>query len=369
MKSTATILRPFAPFPSARENLLRLGRAATSVARGPRPRLLQPRRAAWRCSVVCAAIAMCLGGLGPFATASASNAAAAPAPPSTAEIREIVALLVDDNMDVRRAASDKLVAIGDPALVVLEEEIRAGRMRPNGQVKLALLALRARRLDRQWNERLATMTAKPWRQTFVRVVDGDAAGELEYRLERAPERKPEKNDVEPRNTSRAAARPLSLEVAERRGEGRGATTATLAVDRTFSPAKVDSTGPRPDHDAHGTISDRRLVGTFGGAAIDRPAPPPLMLDLALPLAALAMPREVGAELVCTVLRADELTFSPTAELRCVRRDERTVDGKSCAVFVYELSGDGPVRRVEIADGDRVLLAELRPGLAIRRRSS
>lgn len=315
--------------------------------------------------VLCACVVVALAGAGGRAGAAPSAPAASAPPPQAAEIREIVALLVDDDVAVRRAASDRLVAIGDPALVVLEEEIRAGRQRPNGQVKIALLALRAQRLDRQWNERIAALTAKPWRQTFVQVVDGRPAGEFEYRLERVPPKKP--GAAAGGDPAPAGPPALSLEVDERRGERRARTRATLGSDRTFSPATVDGSGSKDGRDVRATIAAGHLVGAVGAADVDRPAPPPMALDLALPLVALAMPREVGAELVCTVLHADDLSVSPTATVRCVRRDERSVEGKSSAVFVYELSGDGAARHVEIGEGDRVLLAELRPGLTIRRR--
>lgn len=275
--------------------------------------------------------------------AVARGAALADPPARDDEVRGLIALLVDEDQAVRRAASDKLVAIGEAALAPLEGEIRAGRMLPNGQVKITLLKLRSVREERLWNERLAALAKAPRREEFVRMIDGHAMGKVQYEVSVAAS-----SEASPAAAPADRAAPtLTLVVTEppagRATEG-GATVVTLALDRTLSPTSVQR---RPATAAAGAseapasavvIAGGRAKGSWSGKAIDQPAPPPLAVDVALPLIAVAMPREVGAELVMTMLATEDLSTSKALSLRCVRAEQRDVDGKPTKVFVYELDG-------------------------------
>ncbi|MEM7229403.1 MAG: hypothetical protein AAF432_11380, partial [Planctomycetota bacterium] len=68
-----------------------------------------------------------------------------------------IELLEDDDRSVRQAAGDKILEYGEPAIEALEVAMREGRARPLGQTKLVYLELLNARLDREWNEKLATL--------------------------------------------------------------------------------------------------------------------------------------------------------------------------------------------------------------------
>lgn len=276
------------------------------------------------------------------------------------EIRELASLLESDDLDVRRATAERIIGMGEAALVPFEEEMRRQRLAPNGQVKLVLLKLRSLREDRLWDAALAELGRKPRELSFTMR---DASGPVgTVKLKTRPAAEPAQCielevEITPQRRGSAAAAPTRLQ-------------ATLSQDRTLTPRRVELLVDRsPVGDL--VISDHRLRGRLRDREIDAPAPPPLALDWALPLVVDVMPDLPENELVFTLVRAEQGATEGLLVLRQVGGQPMRGEPKASKAIRFELSGaavGGPpgfgTRRFEVDDKGRLVLAELGDGVVL-----
>ncbi|MCA9285400.1 MAG: hypothetical protein KDA22_09310 [Phycisphaerales bacterium] len=267
---------------------------------------------------------------------------AAPPTASPEQIKRWIEQLDSSDLATRHQAADAIVAVGEPALPLVEEAFASGRLKAMGQPKIVLMALRSMRDDRLWSERLAALASEGMHTEFLLKRNGRASGKATLSVERPD---PKESIVEFRLELGVAGRPVEETI-----------TATLALDRTLSPIRLRSERPADAAASTLTIADNRAVGTVKGEAVDRPVGKPLSLDLAIGLVAAEMPLESDATLVTTVLASRDGTCSGTATLRCMGKENVRIGGESLQAWVFELTGEGFDRRRYVVSDDRRLLA-------------
>jgi len=291
-------------------------------------------------------------------------------PAMAREIKELSPLLESDDLAVRQATAARLIAMGEPALAVFEEEMRRQRLAPNGQVKLVLLKLRSLREDRLWEEAISALARSPRQSSYLIRKEGETLANVKVVVR--PASKAEAADslqveiiVEPQ-------RPV--------GAGKGATggagrvpmkaqhiKATLAKDRTLTPRRVEVMEEGRQR-GEMRIAEHRLRGELDGRELDAAAPPPLALDWALPLVVEVMPRAAETELALTLVEAASGRTQGVLMLRCLGERRGQQGSKEQVISAYELQPavvGGPAafgrRLLEVGPEGRLLRAELGDG--------
>ncbi|MCA9297029.1 MAG: hypothetical protein KC983_10940, partial [Phycisphaerales bacterium] len=207
-----------------------------------------------------------------------------------------IEMLQDEDRSVRKAAAEKMLEIGDPALEAIEQAIRERRASTLGQTKLVLLELRNRRIDREWTERLATLEARMdgavyavgssksrplSRITYhVKSVDGDPTL-LEFDIE----------------LYRIASRQTTH------------VTARCKRDRSLTPVAITMTPERAPA-VHATYERRKATVETNGKSTTLEMPAPIGVDLLFIPMVSCMPMRADNMLIFDEVRCNEMESVP-----------------------------------------------------------
>jgi hypothetical protein len=336
---------------------------------------------------------LCTSGGGAWASALQDRPRAGVVPKATAamarEIRELAPLLESEDLAVRQATAERLMAMGEAALPIFEEEMRRQGLAPNGQVKLVLLRLRSLREDRVWDEAIAALARPARRSDYVIRKEGRTLANVKLKTGPPPPSAPQRSIqleilIEPARqggSSGVAGRVEGGGAGGGAGDGWGPDdapgrdvplkaqrlTALLALDRTLTPQRIELFEKGRERGAL-VLAEHRLRGQLDGKTIDAAAPPPLALDWALPLVVEVMPRVAETELALTVVEAATASTDGMLILRCLGAPRAAAGAKERSVIAYELQAaavGGPVsfapRRFEVDEKGRLLRAGLGNG--------